>query len=475
MSPDTADDDLCLRPATELAALVRKREVSARELLEAHLARIERVDPQVNAIVTLDAEGARAAADAADAALAAGEPVGPLHGLPVAHKDTHATGGMRTTWGSPLHAGTVPARDELVVERLRQAGAIRVGKTNVPEFAAGSHTFNTLFGPTHNPYRHGLSAGGSSGGAAAALAAGLVPLAEGSDMGGSLRNPAAFCNVVGLRPTPGRVPTWPAAMGWSTLSVQGPMGRTVADVALTLSAIAGPDPRVPISLADDPAGFAAPLPEDLRGLRVAWAPDLGGLVPVDPAIPAVLTQVLPVLESLGATVEEACPDLREADDVFGTLRAWLFEASFGDVVRRSPEQVKEAIRRNAAVGAALSGADVGRAELAHTRLFEGVVGFFDRYDVLLAPTTQVLPFPVEQEYPAEVAGVPQADYLGWMRSCTLISATGCPALSLPGGFTPDGLPVGLQLVAPPRADRRLLEVAHAIEQATGFGRRRPVL
>ncbi|SFO32343.1 amidase [Geodermatophilus obscurus] len=470
-----ADDDLCLRPATELAALVRAREVSARELLEAHLTRIERVDPQVNAIVTLDVEGARAAADAADAALAAGEEVGPLHGLPVAHKDTHATGGMRTTWGSPLHADTVPARDELVVERLRLAGAVRVGKTNVPEFAAGSHTFNTLFGATHNPWRHGLSAGGSSGGAAAALAAGLVPLAEGSDMGGSLRNPAAFCNVVGLRPTPGRVPTWPAAMGWSTLSVQGPMGRTVADVALTLSAIAGPDPRVPISLSDDPAGFAAALPEDLRGLRVAWAPDLGGLVPVDPAIPAVLRGVLPVLESLGATVEEACPDLREADEVFGTLRAWLFEATFGDVVRRSPEQVKAAIRGNASVGAALTGADVARAELAHTRLHERVVRFFDTHDVLLAPTTQVLPFPVEQEYPAEVAGVPQADYLGWMRSCTLVSATGCPALSLPGGFTDDGLPVGLQMVAAPRADRRLLEMAHAVEQATGHGRRRPPL
>src|SRR5687768_2931295 len=230
------------------------REISARELLDAHLDRIDRFNPTVNAVVTLDAEGARAAADAADAALAAGEDVRPLHGLPVAHKDTHATGGMRTTWGSPLHASTVPARDELVVARLRAAGAVRVGKTNVPEFAAGSHTFNTLFGATHNPYRHGLSAGGSSGGAAAALAAGFVPVAEGSDMGGSLRNPAAFCNVVGLRPTPGRVPSWPTALGWSQLSVQGPMGRTVGDVALVLSALAGPDPRVPISL--DDAGTA---------------------------------------------------------------------------------------------------------------------------------------------------------------------------------------------------------------------------
>ncbi|MCZ2805813.1 amidase [Modestobacter sp. VKM Ac-2983] len=468
-------DELCTRPATELVALVRDREISARELMDAHLDRIERLNPELNAIVTLDAEGARAAADAADARLAAGEPVGPLHGLPVAHKDTHATGGMRTTWGSPLHAETVPARDELVVARLKAAGAIRVGKTNVPEFAAGSHTFNTLFGATHNPYRHGLSAGGSSGGAAAALAAGLVPIAEGSDMGGSLRNPAAFCNVVGLRPTPGRVPSHPTAIGWSQLSVQGPMGRTVGDVALGLSALAGPDARVPISLTDPGAPFAAPLPTELTGLRVAWAPDLGGQVPVDPAITAVLMDQLGVFRDLGATVEEDCPDLAGADEAFGVLRAWLFEASFGALVREHPDQVKETIRWNAARGAALTGADVGRAEVAHTALFERVVAFFERFDVLLAPTTQVLPFPVEQEYPTEVAGVPQEDYLGWMRSCTLISATGCPALSVPGGFTPDGLPVGLQVIGAPRADRRVLEVGHAFEQATGFGRRRPEL
>src|SRR3954463_7988756 len=267
-------DDLCFRPATELAGMLRAREISARELLDAHLDRIERLNPSLNAVVTLDADGARAAADAADAALAAGSAVGPLHGLPVAHKDTHATGGMRTTWGSPLHADTVPLRDELIVARYKAAGAVRVGKTNVPEFAAGSHTFNPVFGVTHNPYRHGLSAGGSSGGAAAALAAGLVPVAEGSDMGGSLRNPAAFCNVVGLRPTPGRVPTWPAPIGWSQLSVQGPMGRTVGDVALQLSAMAGPDLRVPISLDAPGAVFAEPLPQSLDRLRIAWSPDL---------------------------------------------------------------------------------------------------------------------------------------------------------------------------------------------------------
>jgi amidase len=455
--------------------MVRAREISARELIDAHLERIDRLNPALNAVVTLDAEGARAAADAADAVLSAGGDVGPLHGLPVAHKDTHSTGGMRTTWGSPLHADTVPARDELVVARLKAAGAIRIGKTNVPEFAAGSHTFNSVFGVTHNPYRHGLSAGGSSGGAAAALAAGLVPLAEGSDMGGSLRNPAAFCNVVGLRPTPGRVPTWPAAMGWSQLSVQGPMGRTVADVALQLCALAGPDPRVPISLAEPGSVFAPVLPTSLKGLRVAWAPDLGGRVTVDPAITAVLSSSLGVFADLGAEVDEDCPDLSGADEVFSTLRAWQFEAAFGEISRRSPDKVKASIRWNAELGAQLTGSDLARAEQLHTTLHERVVAFFDRYDVLLAPTTQVLPFPVELEYPTEIGGVHQENYLEWMRSCTVISATGCPALSVPGGFTADGLPVGLQIIGRPRADRTVLEVGHAFEQATRFGERRPAL
>ena len=355
------------------------------------------------------------------------------------------------------------------------AGAVRVGKTNVPEFAAGSHTFNPVFGATHNPYRHGLSAGGSSGGAAAALAAGFVPLADGSDMGGSLRNPAGFCNVVGLRATPGRVPTWPTSMGWSQLSVQGPMGRTVADVALQMSVVAGADPRVPISLTDDPAGFASPLPSSLAGLRVAWAPDLGGRVTVDPAITGVLASVGTVFEDLGASVEEACPDLSGADEVFGTLRAWIFDTNYSDLARRHPEKLKESIRWNAEMGAKLTGADLARAEVAHTKLYERMVEFFERFDVLLAPTTQVLPFPVELEYPTEIGGVPQDNYLEWMRSCTLFSPTGCPALSVPGGFTPDGLPVGLQIIGAPRADRRVLEVGHAFEQATRFGQRRPAL
>jgi amidase len=468
-------EDLCFTPAVELAALLRRRAISARELLETHLARIDRVGPGVNAIVTLDADGARAAADEADRQLAGGEPVGPLHGLPIAHKDTHATAGMRTTWGSPLLRDAVPEEDELVVARLRAAGAVRVGKTNVPEWAAGSHTVNPVFGATRNPYASDRSAGGSSGGAAAALAAGLVPLAEGSDMGGSLRNPAAFCNVVGLRPTPGRVPSVPSALGWQTLGVQGPMGRTVADVALMLSVLAGPDPRAPLSLDQPGAGFAAPLATDLRGLRVAWAPDLGGRIPVEPAVLDVLTPQLKVFEELGATVREDCPDLTGADEVFDVLRAWQFAVTLGDAVEQHPDQVKETVRWNVDRGRRLTGADVGRAAVAQTRLHQQVVEFFDGCDVLLAPTTQVLPFDVDLEYPGEVAGRPMRTYLEWMRSCSLVSAAGTPALSVPGGFTSGGLPVGLQIIAAPRADRRVLDVGHAFEQATGFWRQRPPL
>lgn len=464
-------------PAVELGGLIGRGELSARELLEACLARIERSNGDVNAIVTLDVEGASAAAAAADERFARRGPDGPLHGLPMGHKDTHLTGGMRTTFGSPLMAGHVPDSDELVVARSAAAGAIRLGKTNVPEWAAGSHTVNPVFGATHNPYRHGRSAGGSSGGAAAALATGMVALAEGSDMGGSLRNPAAFCNVVGFRPTPGRVPTHPAQLARQTLSVQGPLGRTVADAALLLSVLAGPDPRAPLSLQDPGSAFAPPLRGDAEtavdGLRVAWAPDLGGRIPVDATVARVVEGAAAVLEGLGARVEPACPDLDLADAVFATLRAWQFLMSLGPVVDRDPGRVKATIRENVERGRALTVSDLGLAAQRHGALHEIVVEFFDRYDVLVSPTVQVEPFDVDLEYPTVVGGVRQPDYLGWMRSCTVVSATGCPAVSVPAGFTADGSPVGLQIVGAPREDRKVLEVAAAFEAATGHGRRRP--
>ncbi|MFF8311604.1 amidase [Streptomyces lydicus] len=461
--------------ATDLAARLRRREISAREVVQAHLDRIEQVNPAVNAIVTLDPEGALAAAAAADARLARGAEVPPLHGLPIAFKDTHLTRGMRTTFGSPLFADHVPDEDDVVVERLQRAGAIRLGKTNVPEFAAGSHTFNRVFGTTRNPYDPTRSAGGSSGGAAAALAAGLQPLADGSDMGGSLRNPASFCNVVGLRPTPGRVPPQPGGNLWDTLAVPGPMGRTVADTALLLSAMAGPDPRCPLSLETPGAAFRVPLDRELRGLRVAWTPDLGGLAPADPDVLAVLEPQLRVLEELGCRVDTACPDLTGADETFRTLRAHSFDLAFGGLLDADREALKPSLARNVEEGRRLTTADLVTATATRSRLHLETLDFFSRYDLLLAPVSQVTPFDAELEYPREVAGRPTKTYLDWMRSAYLISVLGVPALSVPAGFTPAGLPVGMQFIGPPRADLAVLQAGHAYERATQHGRRRPGL
>ncbi|MFF7701647.1 amidase [Streptomyces lydicus] len=461
--------------ATDLAVRLRRREISAREVVQAHLDRIERVNPAVNAIVTLDAEGALAAAAEADARLARGAEVPPLHGLPIAFKDTHLTRGMRTTFGSPLFADHVPDEDDVVVDRLQRAGAIRLGKTNVPEFAAGSHTFNRVFGTTRNPYDPTRSAGGSSGGAAAALAAGLQPLADGSDMGGSLRNPASFCNVVGLRPTPGRVPPQPGGDLWDTLAVPGPMGRTVADTALLLSAMAGPDPRCPIGLETPGAAFRVPLDRELRGLRVAWTPDLGGLAPADPDVRAVLESQLPVLEELGWRVDIACPDLTGADETFRTLRAHSFDLAFGGLLDADREALKPSLARNVEEGRRLTTADLVTATATRSRLHLATLEFFSRYDLLLAPVSQVTPFDAELEYPQEVAGRPTKTYLDWMRSAYLISVLGVPALSVPAGFTPAGLPVGMQFIGPPRADLAVLQAGHAYERATQHGRRRPGL
>ncbi|MEU7204348.1 amidase [Streptomyces sp. NPDC045470] len=459
--------------ATDLAARIRRREVSAREVVQAHLDRIERVNPRVNALVSLDPEGAMAAAAAADEHLARGGTAGPLHGLPIAFKDTHLTRGMRTTYGSPLRADSVPDEDELLVQRIQAAGAIRIAKTNVPEFGAGSHTFNPVFGVTRNPYDLTRSAGGSSGGAAAALAAGLQPLADGSDMGGSLRNPASFCNVVGLRPTPGRVPSYPAWNPWDTLTVPGPMARTVADAALLLSVMAGPDPRCPVSLEGPGEPFREPLERDLAGLRVAWTPDLGGRVPVDAEVREVLEPQAEVFRQLGCRVEADCPDLDGADDVFRILRAHHFDLALGAALDASREALKPSLAWNIEQGRRLTGPDLARATACRARLHLSAVDFFTRYDVLLAPVSQVAPFDAAAEYPATVAGEPQHTYIDWMRSAYFVSVLGVPALSVPAGFTPDGLPVGLQIVGPPRADLAVLRVGAAYEAATGHGRRHP--
>jgi amidase len=461
--------------AREMAAAVRTKRISARELLELHLARIDEVNGPVNALVNLDPDRARRQAADADDRLARGEQVGPLHGLPFAFKDTHQVAGWPTTYGSPLMVDNVPDSDELAVERIRRAGVVVVGRTNVPEFAAGSHTFNPVFGTTRNPFDLGRSAGGSSGGAGAALACGMVPLADGSDMGGSLRNPASFNNVVGLRPGLGRVPQWPHDNAWETTSVEGPMARNVGDLALLLSVVAGPDPRVPLALETPGNVFAKPLAGTLQGLRVAMSADLGGAFEVDHAVRTVLEEQAAVFAGAGSRVEEVHPELGEAEETFRTLRAWHMHAKLGPLLAEHPDGMKHSLADNVRAGEPLAGADVARAYALRTTLGERMRRFFESHDVLVMPVSQVPPFPVDREYPSEINGRVQSTYLDWMRSAYFITVTGCPAISVPAGFTPDGLPVGIQIVAPHSAERRLLEIADAFERATTVGNRRPVL
>jgi len=459
-------------PATEQAALLRSGAVSATELVREHLDRIASLNDSVNAIVTLLPERALAAAAEADRLRAAGAELAPLHGLPIAHKDLVDTAGVRTTYGSPSFRDHVPDADELLVTRLRAAGAIMVGKTNTPEWGAGSHTFNPVFGATRNPWDTSRTAGGSSGGAAVALACRMLPLADGSDLGGSLRNPAAWNGVVGLRPTPGVVPSWPSDSPWLPFSVDGPMARTAADVALLLSAMAGPDPRAPLSQRAAALDLAPPLDADLRGRRVAWSPALNGL-PVDPAVMAVLEPAVAGLAALGLDVTADEPDLAGADTVFETWRAFGFALSLGELYDSDGDRMKATVRWNVERGRALTVADLTTATRLHAGLHERALAFFDRYDYLACPVTQVEPFPVEVEYPAEVAGVAMRGYLEWMRVCSRISVTGCPAISIPAGLTAGGLPVGLQLVARPFAERSLLELAHAVDAQAGYSRRVP--
>ena len=470
--------DLCANDAVALAGMIRRREVSAREVVAAHISRIEALDGAVNAVVTRCFDAALAKAAAADAALARGDSPGLLHGLPVAHKDLVDTAGVRTTYGSPLFAENVPDRDALVVQRMSAAGAISLGKTNAPEFGAGSHTVNPVFGPTRNPYDLSRSAGGSSGGAAAALAARMICLADGSDLGGSLRNPASFCNVVGLRPSPGRVPAWPFSDVADVLGVEGPMARTVADAALLLMVLSGPDRRVPLALDAAPPGvgpdqIAGLLARDLRGVRVAWSADLG--LPVEPAVRAVLAPARQVLADLGCEVVDAAPDLSGADFVFRTWRAFRFLTNLGPLLREHPGQIGANVTWNIERGLELSVADLSRATLWHAALAERVSAFFDTVEVLACPVTQVVPFDVTLDWVHDIDGHPQHTYLDWMATAYLISVTGLPAISVPAGFTPDGLPVGLQLVGRRRADWALLGVAHAFEAATGHGRAVPPL
>jgi amidase len=470
----SAASSVCFMSAVEMARLIRAKKLSAREALAAHLTQIERVNPKVNAIVTLVAEMAAAAAAKADEMQARGETLGPLHGLPVAHKDLLDTRGIRTTFGSPLYKDNIPTEDDIVVERMRRAGAITIGKTNTPEFGSGSQTFNTVFGATRNPYDLTKTCGGSSGGAAVALACGLVPVASGSDTGGSLRNPAAFCNVVGFRPSPGRVPNPRAAFAWWTLTTSGCLGRSVADLAFALSTIAGSDSRAPLSINEPGERFARPLDRSFKGVRVAWFKDLGG-VPFDPRVRALVDAQRKTFESLGCIVEQAEPDFAPAEVAFRILRTWNTANSYGERFRAHPEAFKDTLTGEIQEGLRLTGNDVARAETAHGQMWRRFQAFLQKYEYFVLPTTQLPPFGVDTPYPTEIAGVKFDSYIDWMKSCWYISATGNPAASVPAGFTPEGLPVGVQIVGRANEDFSVLQLAHVFEQATGFSRRRPAI
>ena len=464
--------DLPFLSAVELARLIRAGDLSAREVMAAHLEQIDRVNPQVNAIVTLLPDEAMAAAAAADERAARGEPLGPLHGLPVAHKDLVLTKGIRTTFGSPIYKDLIPAQDALIVERLQAAGAITIGKTNTPEFGAGSQTFNEVFGATLNPYDLTKTCGGSSGGAAVALACRMLPIADGSDTGGSLRNPASFCNVVGFRTSPGRVPVWPRSVGWFPIPVQGPMARTVEDTALLLSAVAGPDTRSPISIPEAGEVFRRPLESEVRGLKIAFSADFGEL-PVDARVADVLASGRAVFQALDCQVEDESPDFRDADEVFKVWRAWYLELVLGELVAKQPDQFKDTILWNVAEGAKLTGPQIGKAEKARTALYHRLCAFLERYDYLVGPVSQVPPFSVDEPYVKEIAGVTMETYIDWMKSCYYISVTGLPAISVPCGFTPEGLPVGIQIVGRHHDDIGVLQLARAFEQATEAWKREP--
>ncbi len=464
--------DLCFLSARELAALIRSRSVSAEEIMRAHLAQIELVNPRVNAIVTLVADRAMADARRADEAQARGDELGPLHGLPVAHKDLFETAGIRTTFGSRIFKDHVPDRDSIIVERAKKAGAITIGKANTPEFGAGAQTFNEVFGATANPYDVTKTCGGSSGGSAVALACGMVPLADGSDHASSLRNPAAFCGVVGLRPAPGRVPTAPASNPWSTMSVDGPMARNVADIALYLSAIAGPDPRSPISISESGAKFAGELGRDFKNVRVAWFKDLGG-VPFEKSILESVNAQKKVFESLGCIVEEAEPDWSGADESYRVLRALGFVGAHSENDRKHRDLLKDTIVWQVEEGRKLTAEQIAQATTLRAQLWERMRVFMDRYEYFVLPTTQVLPFDIRQPYVTEIEGVKMNSYIEWMKSCYYITMVETPAISLPCGFTREGLPIGLQIVGRHRGEWGVLQMAHAYERAANFEFRRP--
>ena len=445
--------------------------------MQAVLARIDAVNPAVNAYVTVARESALAAARTATRALSQkGAALPPLHGVPVAIKDLTATKGIRTTWGSLIHEHHVPTEDDLVVRRLKAAGAIVVGKTNTPEFGAGGTTFNAVFGATRNPWNTAVTCGGSSGGAAVAVATGMGPIAQGTDLGGSLRTPAAFCGVVGFRTTPGLVPQHPRVLVWDSLGVTGPLSRTVADAALMLSTIAGPDERAPVSYEVDTRQFIrAVKAPSIKGWKVAWTPDLDGLIPVNDEVSRVAHEAVGVFRSLGARVEDACPSFSEVPDIILGTRALTMVALHADKLPEWRELMQKDLVRDIEHGMALTAREIAHSEALRSVLWHRVRAFMATRDLLILPTVAVPPFPVDEPYPSEINGKPLDHYTQWFNLTYAITLTGLPAISIPCGFTRSGLPVGLQIVGRRRQEAAVLRAAAAFETAAPWADHIPPL
>jgi amidase len=468
-----ANEDLCYTSATELARLIREKDLSPVEVMEGFLDRIEEVNPAVNAWCTVASEKARQEARGAEAKVASGASLGPLHGVPVAVKDLTPTAGIRTTWGSRIFENHIPDEDALVVERLRAAGAIVIGKTNTPEFGAGANTYNAVFGATRNPWGPTHTCGGSSGGSAVALACGMTPLATGTDLGGSLRIPAAFCGVVGFRTSPGLVPIHPGVLGWDAYSVEGPMARTVEDTALMLSVTAGFDPRAPLSFPVDRESFLTSVKNPaVRGWRVAWAGDLG-IVPVDREVMEIAGAAARRFADLGCVVEEARPDFSGAREVVQVSRAGRMAALHAAKLEKWRDQMNPNLVWNIEKGGSLTARELGEAEKGRTAIYHRVRRFLENYTLVLTPTVAVPPFPVEQSYPKEINGETMTTYTDWILLTYAFSITGLPAISIPCGWTASGFPVGLQIVGRHRAETDVLRAAAAFEAAAPWKTRRP--
>lgn len=467
--------------AVMLSRAIADRTVSCLEVMDAYLAPIERLNPTVNAIVSRqDPAGLRAEARARDDELARGHRRGALHGFPQAIKDLTATKGIATTQGSTIWRDTVPEADAIMVERMRESGAVFLGKTNVPEFGLGSNTFNPVFGPTLNAYDQSRTAGGSSGGAAVALALRMLPVADGSDHAGSLRNPAAYNNVFGLRPSYGRVPAAGDEVFLPALGVAGPMARTVPDLALLLSVQAGYDARMPNAIEEDPAVFTRPLERDMRGLRVGWLGDMGGRLPLEAGIFDLCEAGLRVFEELGAEVEPAAfPFSPEALwENWMVLRAWTVAETLGPIYADPAlrAQMKPEAQWEAQRGTTLSAHEVYRASQVRSAYYQAMRQLFARYDVLVLPSAQVFPFPVGTHWPKTIAGRTMDTYHRWMEVMIPFTMANSPAISVPVGFGPEGLPMGMQIAGPNHAEWTVMQVAHAYDQATGWvTKRRPAL